>query len=635
MAAGHRLLTSAVAGLRWGAIVGLLDGLAVWWWYQPQDGPRGLVVLLSWSVFLVGALGIALAPFAALAAFVLGRNRAEIGEQEALRDGLLITALAGSTGFVAFLRTVEGFALQVKFIGPTLAIGLVAVVAGVAWQRLRVRIGPRSAQLHGRFAGTVLILAVAGALLGLPEPGAAPPGAAGTRDIPRPEQPDIVLIMIDTLRADHLRAYGYARDTMPGIEEFFAPGVRFAQATSHVPYTTPSTISLLSGRHPLETGIRSNGYPLPPDVPVLAEALTRHGYQTGAIIASAPLSRDASGLQRGFDHYDDELYPLQRAHPLLLHTTPPFVVSRLLGTAYGHRNAAAINRAAFGWLEQLGDQAPFFVFAHYFEPHATYAPPRDDAIAMGADPKGARTSRPIQNAIRNNPETLDQGSLRQLESLYDGAARYTDRHVRALLDRVAALDRQRPTLYILTADHGETLTEVWETGYAADHGQYVNQREIGIPLFVRGPGFEGSQTVETPVGLMDIVPTLQSYLGVTVADDLGGINLMPLMRLEAAAGGPVERPPLIAIAGPDGEETGRDSLAVRMGELKMVTWPSLGETKLFDVGSDPGELVDVSRARPAELLAAQSLLDDLPELMSQGTIDRSTRERLRSLGYIQ
>jgi len=523
MEGGRRMLASILAGLRWGVIVGVVDGIAVWSWYRPLDGVSGFVALLSWSALLLGALGVVLAPVAELGTLFLARDRSE-REQAAQRDGLLLAALTGSVGLVAFLRAVEGFALRPRFVGPVIAIGIVAAAIGYTWQRARNRADARYARLHRCSAGLVLIVALVGAAIGVPrsEPGAtqARPGSTD------PELPDIVVILIDTLRADHLKAYGHIRDTMPRVEEFFIPGVRFEQAHTPVPYTGPAAMSLMTGRHPLALGIRTNGHPLSGDVPVLAEALARNGYQTGAAIASAPLSAEWSGLHRGFDHYDDELYPLQRVHRLLLHTTVAVLVSRISGVSYSHRDAAAVNRAAFAWLERVEAPAPFFLWAHYFDPHGVYEPPREDAFAMGADPTGASTSRPIETLIGSRPETLDSRLSQQLESLYDGGIHYTDRHARALLDRVAALDRNRPTLYILTADHGETLAEVWQTGYAADHGLYVNQREIWIPLFVRGAGFEGPRTITTPVGLMDIVPTLQNYLGLTVAEDLAGVDLV-------------------------------------------------------------------------------------------------------------
>jgi len=267
------------------------------------------------------------------------------------------------------------------------------------------------------------------------------------------ERPDILLVTIDTLRADRVGAYGHAAARTPTLDGLAAGGTRYVTCQSVAPITLVSHASMLTGRWPTGHGVRNNGsYRLGDDLPTVPERLTAAGYRTGAFVAALPLTR-RFGLDRGFDHYDDALPPAREGFHL------------------AERPASEVNAALLRWLPSGDD--PVFAWAHYFEPHFPYQPP--PAFA-GGDP-------------------------------YDGEVAAADAALGQLLK--AWRDRRdRPLLVMVTSDHGEGLGDHGEDS----HTLFVYQTTQRVPLIVHGPGI-ADEVEDTPVSLVDIAPTLLDWAG--------------------------------------------------------------------------------------------------------------------------
>ena len=280
----------------------------------------------------------------------------------------------------------------------------------------------------------------------------------------------VVLISIDTLRADHLPAYGYAAVATPAIDALRRDGILFTAAYSHVPLTLPSHAALLTGLLPFENGVRDNaGFRLAAGHPTIATILKARGYATGAAVSSFVLRRDR-GLDAGFDLYDDAV-----AGPTK------------------ERAGADTVRALTAWARGAG-RRPLFLFLHLYEPHAPYAPPEPF--------RGAYPSSPYDGEIAAADAAVGElvRFLRE-EGLYDRAA------------------------IVLVSDHGEGLGQHGED----EHGVFLYREDVRVPLLLKLPGEERrGTTVEAPAGLTDVLPTIASLVGAPVPAGLHGLSLLAL-----------------------------------------------------------------------------------------------------------
>src|SRR5439155_16236233 len=289
---------------------------------------------------------------------------------------------------------------------------------------------------------------------------------------PIPSRHPIVLITIDTLRADRLGSYGSTRGLTPSLDAFARGAARFTAAVSQVPLTLPSHATILTGLHPAHHLIRTNdGFRLAATVPTLAEQLKAAGYRTGAFIGGYPV-RASSGLARGFDRYDDEF---------------------LRSPDATERSADEVLRSATAWIDAKGSQ-PFFVWVHLFDPHSPYTPPA-----------------PFAAAHRDAP--------------YDGEVAYTDAAIGRFFDRLQRLDLFRQSMIVVVADHGESLGEHGER----THGTFLYDATVRVPLLLMLPGASGRRSVDTPVETADLAPTIASLAGTTVGR-VDGQSLLPLVQ---------------------------------------------------------------------------------------------------------
>lgn len=393
---------------------------------------------------------------------------------------------------------------------------------------------------------------------------------------PDPER-NVLLVTIDTLRADALGAYG-GRALTPNLDRLAAGGARFDFAHAHAVVTLPSHASILTGRYPYEHGIRDNtGYRLASTQPTAATRLETAGYSTGAFIGGFPLDR-RFGLGIGFDVYDDRLSP-----------------SSADDSGERERRADAVVDSALAWIAK--QPGKWFAWVHLYDPHVRYEAPREWAARFPADPYLAEVS-------------------------------WTDFALGALFDRLRSLPRA--TLVIVTADHGESLGEHGEL----THGIFAYEAVLRVPLIVAE--IEGSResrtsgvTVDAPVRHVDLLPTLLEAVDAPRDDSLPGASLLELLRSHERP----DRPTYFEAMTPNVVRGWAPLRGVLVGREKYIDLPI---PELYDLASDPAESSNLIPRQPGRLRAMHNVLAtfDLaipgrPQQESAETIDR-----LRSLGYI-
>jgi arylsulfatase A-like enzyme/Tfp pilus assembly protein PilF len=388
---------------------------------------------------------------------------------------------------------------------------------------------------------------------------------------------NVLLVTIDTLRADHVGCYGAKDAETPALDALAARGVRFATAVAHVPLTGPSHASLLTGRTPLGHGMRDNGsFALPPTIPTLAEAFRAAGYRTAAFVSGFPLDR-RFGLARGFDVYDDRLP----------HGNDP------RRAPYVERPADQTTRAALAWLRAAGP-GPWFAWVHYFDPHAPYEPPADLAARFAAHP-------------------------------YDGEIAFADREVGELLRGVGADRPGAPTLILVTADHGESLGEHGED----THGVFVYDSTLRVPFLLAGPGIAARVSPVVARGI-DVAPTLLDLAGLPVLSGAEGRSLRPAARGRAMEDAPAYAESLFARLNLGWAELH----AWRTARFKLIEAPA---PELYALDDDAAESrnVAVERRDVADGLR-RGLRAALAERPPEAPLAKNAEaaERLRSLGYL-
>ncbi len=435
-------------------------------------------------------------------------------------------------------------------------------------------------------------------------------------------RPNLILLSIDTLRADHLTSYGYERDTAPKLREWFeGAGVIFENTVAAATTTGPSHMTMFTSLVPTVHGIAERpGVRTPPPL-TLAEVLRANGYTTGAITEDGPLHA-RWGFSRGFDSYAEN-----KSADVML--------------PEGH--VAATFGKAEAWLRRQADK-PFFLFLHTFEVHYPYTPPARYAALFGAAERIA--GLPPDYA----PE------------LYDREIRYVDDQLDALLRKLQKAGLLDDTVLIVTSDHGE---EFLEHGYIG-HGGNLHPEVLRVPLLIRGPGIPGGRRIAAPVGHTDLMPTILALLGIESPAVTMGRNLAAVLR---GASAEIADAPLYSeawyqtamLAGGATRRLEQPSIAVRHGSRKLIrsNLPGGGgfAYQAYDLNADPHERSDLYPTAPdsvadlRELLAAYELLMDGVRRraeaarirFSEGAADESpevdadpaVREKLRALGYVE
>jgi len=423
-----------------------------------------------------------------------------------------------------------------------------------------------------------------------------------------PEPRGVLLISIDTLRADRVGSYGYPRPTTPALDSLAAQGVVFERALAPTSWTLPSHASMLTGLEPARHGVVDWDRSVTPDATTLASRLRSAGFRTAAFVNNGFLN-SKNGILRGFD--EEFLYP-----PV---------------DARGRQPTAAIEMIADmkKWLATNGGQ-DFFLFFHVFDTHSDYrCPPRHrQRFVRPYDGALTGTTEELAEFVhgRRSPTTDD---LAFVSDLYDCAIRQLDDRLAVLFDFLEKVDLAETTTVIVTSDHGEAFGE----HESLLHGQTIYEEVVHVPLILRGPAVPEGVRIETPVGLIDLSPTVLGLLGLSKPPRLDGRDLAALWRGEV---GPV---PLYAEVSPHRTSPDGDThqVSVTLGDEKLILDLRSERAALYDLARDPGETRDLSGERSERAAALRALLDARsPAVQTRAdALTDETRTLLRRLGYAE
>ncbi|MBC8206186.1 MAG: sulfatase-like hydrolase/transferase [Kiritimatiellaeota bacterium] len=395
-----------------------------------------------------------------------------------------------------------------------------------------------------------------------------------------PEIRNIILISMDTTRADHLSCYGYPKNTTPNIDAVAEQATRFEKALTPAPITLPAHSSMLTGLIPPAHGVHNNiGYQLAPSNITLAELLRENGFQTTAIVSAFVLDHKW-GLAQGFDTYNDSFK------------------EKSVNRFGAERKGDETTQIALDWLDNKRDRKSF-LFLHYYDPHVDYSPPEPFLTKFSDDP-------------------------------YAGEIAFTDHCIGQVIQKLKDLDLYDSTLLIITGDHGEMLGEHGEE----EHSYFIYESAIRVPLIIKLPGQKEGITVSDPVGLIDIVPTICSLLKIDPPAGIQGQDLSPLLMGEVPDA--YDRFIYSESLGP--VRIGVSSLmAISTDRWKYIQAP---RPELYDLDADPGEEHNIVKQEPQR---ARILEDKLKEVLEQSVrtdpdskidLDPESIRRLESLGYI-
>ncbi len=480
---------------------------------------------------------------------------------------------------------------------------------------------------------------------------AVPTHAAGVADRSKTKPKLIVLISIDTLRADHLSLYGHHRFTSPMLDLFALEGTVFEDANSASPWTLPAHASILTGLYPLKHGVIDDSTRLPDEVPTLAGLLESHGWKTAAAVNTAWLIPKNYQLTRNFQHF---LYVQDIAEQR-------FPTSQ-------------VTDRAIQWINEF-DSENLFVFMHYFDLHSDYASLQKYERLFLTPYSGKADGSTWQLQLATFPEAFidlcqknfdsklcrfgigdsandlnsssqipvfDFDDSRHIEELYDAGIRQLDTELNRFFQFLEDSGQLESARIIITSDHGEEFFE---------HGSFYHfvttyQEVLHVPLIFRGVGIPSGRRIATPVSVVDIAPTVLSWAGVPIPEAIDGVDLTPLLESEGdiaefsgrslhseAAGG--------IMWGKTIEGVVPIFSSIRKGNYKLVLDSLTGAVELYDLKDDPLEKTDLSLDEPLVVQALRQEMADRKEKIEAGPsfnnrleLDSEERERLRALGYV-
>ena len=432
--------------------------------------------------------------------------------------------------------------------------------------------------LEGSYKLTTCIM-LAGCLLA---------GCSRQQSIPPRRDLSVLLVTLDTTRADHLSCYVTGKPSKaktPRLDALAATGLRFANTTAQVPLTLPSHACIFTGTYPEVHQLRDMvGFVLDPKHLTLARMAQKAGYLTAAFVGSAAVDHKF-GLQQGFDTYDDEMPSGTREGEIL----------------YPERRADVTTDRALHWLGQHAGQK-FFLWVHYYDPHDPYEPPEPYKTNYAGDP-------------------------------YSGEIAYTDEQVGRLLDFLEQAKIRGRTLIIVMGDHGEGLNDHGES----THGIFLYEETMRIPFILAGPRVPSGQVIQTQVRSIDLLPTVAEFLDLSPNPAAQGVSLWPLIEQGKPFTGKGSNYAYIETLYPKTSMNWCELRGMRTDRWKFVLAP---RPELYDLEHDPGERENVIRRYPAEADHLQQKIQEVigpPQndlKLDYMPVDTQTRQELASLGYV-
>ncbi len=433
---------------------------------------------------------------------------------------------------------------------------------------------------------------------------------------------NFILITIDTLRADHLSCYGYKRFATPNIDSLAKNGILFKYAYTQIPLTVPSHASIMTSLYPETHGIKENDCSLDDSFVTLAEVLKKNKYNTMAIVSTFCLRKEW-GLNQGFDSY--------------------------LDVSEYQEIARRVTRLARKHIKDL--KSPFFVWLHYFDPHASYMPPRRYQKSYEKiTPLEMRELEKKRNKIVSEGGKPARKDLRKLIALYDSEIRYVDNEIGKLYNLIEKLGLRKNTYIIITGDHGEGL----EHDYYFDHGDRLYEELLRVPLIILGPKnkIPKSKIINNSVRLIDLMPTSLDLLKIKYEiNDFQGVSLLPMIEKNSSIDLKVYSELVFREFFPQAKS---DMISLRDGEWKLIVCTDKNRrikensSELYNIAKDPAETINLIEIEKDTSTKMLNSISDWQEIMGKNAfkakkiileksdeVKKEILEKMRALGYIK
>jgi arylsulfatase A-like enzyme len=434
------------------------------------------------------------------------------------------------------------------------------------------------------------------------------------------DRPNVLLITIDTLRADRISASGYPRATTPNLDRLAAEGLRFTHAETPRAKTTPAVATIFTGLYPHDHGVRDLLVPIEKKIPLLSESFQKAGYATGAIVGNYVLKDRFSGLARGFDAWCEDLPDKQGVPP---DDVPQRRARSMTDGALAALGLGAAKPDAGPARSMVREGEPWFLWLHYMDPHGLYDPPQEHRIFHRETPDpipdgaGSVAEYNVPSDCRTSDGRVDAALVRDL---YDGEVHYVDAEIGRLVDALRAKGLLEKTLVVVVADHGESLGE---HEYWFEHGRDAFETTCRVPLIVKLPSSSGARAApgvrNDDFSLADLAPAILAWLG------------LPEMRTTDPAAHAVFAEKIDRAV----RFGALQSKAVRIGDWKLIrdfAQPSADRVvvlseALYDLARDPGETVNRISDPPPEAPLARLQV----ELLGFASADVRFTDLARSL----
>jgi len=417
---------------------------------------------------------------------------------------------------------------------------------------------------------------------------------------------NILLITIDTLRADHVRCLGGRRENTPALDTLAKNGVLFSMCISAASVTGPSVASIMTGATPRRNGVRNNMVVVPEEYVTLPELVSAAGYETAGFTATPVLSSRV-GFAHGFDHFGEDFEKFEN-------TTP------------AEYNAEELTDLVISWLDDREGEKPFFAWAHYYDPHWPYTAHYGAAAGTSIEFEYL-----MELYVKQDVEAIKK-DIGRINEFYDQEIFYTDMHIGRLLHALETSGDFDDTLIIVTADHGE---ELFEHEYYYGHTRSLHDTVLNVPLVIRFPGgcYSGLR-VDTVVWTPDVFSTILDLLGKPAPDDTQSVSLMPIIMGEVSLSRPV-----FSMRQPANHYRRGKAAAVTSDNMKLISFER-GEDLLFDHSNDPGERINLAADMPVDhrrllgLIDTHITNDPLARPAIPRKLDKKQERMLKGLGYI-
>lgn len=445
-------------------------------------------------------------------------------------------------------------------------------------------------------------------------------GIEGVASAPTgPKQPNVLLVTIDTLRADRLGAYGYAPAHTPVLDRLAREGVRCDHAICQLPQTDPSHAALFTSLYASTSGVRTHMLDkLRPGTQTLAGVFQAAGYQTAGIYSWVSLDPQFCGLDQGFQTYQG--YVLNRgtvfSNPALEQIAATYrqvkasvsvvqTVDQALGTSTDYEatmdgRADVTNQAVFAWLDAHAAAGPFFLWVHYFDPHYPYTPPPGYDHLLGLDYHGTIDgSVDTIHQLENGQLHPNAADLARLEELYQGEVAFADAQLGNLLDHLNRVGVSDDTILVVAGDHGESFGEHGDWA----HGLKVFETEIRVPLLFHFPRrLPAGAVLTAPVQLIDVMPTLLDLTGLPAKQPIQGTSIRPLLD---GTGSAEDRAAFTELAD-------RSFVSVlSWGDWKLIRNDANGQLQLYHLAVDEAEQSNLTSEQPQITREMSARLQDL------------------------